>query len=156
MTEEQEPQEDAVDWARMESETTGGEPQWQHLTPEMLARRLLWDIAPCQMAAEVAAFMGLPPASQEIEEMEHTQSHQRLAASGPVVPFIGELTKYATHAVVGATIMSSEEQVDEDERQHVVERLYPMIYQSTLAVVAELIDIGAIHLPHFRMVPLDV
>lgn len=147
-----------VDWARMENETSGDEPQFQVLSPEMLARRLLWDVVPCPLAVKVGAFMGLPPASEEIEDMEHQQSHQRLQQAYPTVPFIMEFAKHATKAVVGANILGmsdDEPEVTEEEKDEITVKLYPMIYQTALAMVAELIDVGILHLPHYQFVTVE-
>lgn len=147
---------DEIDWSAMEAEVSdlssveGLAPEYQVLTMDMLAKRLLWDVVPCAMAEDVRDYLGYAPTSPDVEDMEHKQSHQRLAKVGPIVPFLEQMARMVTPAVVSAMILGSDDQehTTESDRNDAVEKLSPVVFASTLAILSELMDMGLVHLPH--------
>jgi hypothetical protein len=156
VTEETNP-EDAVDWSQLEDAATdGGDLGPRLLTREMLAARILWDVIPCDMVDGVSRYMGLPPSSDDVREMDHEQAHERLAQVGTLAPVMAELAMHATKSVVAGTIYGSHEDsgtplMELKDREEMNERTFPMIYQSVAAVIAELVDVGILHLPHYGL-----
>lgn len=149
---------DAVDWSKLEHNFAADEdgnvpPQHVHrqtISPEMLAKRLLWDVTPCELATEVARALGLPPTSDEVEKMEHRESHRRLMGASPLAPFIQPMASEATSAVLGAIMVTHDMSVEADGEiiAESAERLLPVVSQASYAIVANLIDMGLLHLPH--------
>lgn len=140
--------ENGFDWDRFEQEHPDIDPS-QVITPDMLKRRIAWDVVPCEIAAEVINHMGLMPGSTEVAEAEHEQSHLRLEGVKPLLPYLDNMARYSAEAVVSAMIVSADEDLDDpSEREAAVARLAPVVYMSAWGIVAELIDTGVIHLAH--------
>jgi hypothetical protein len=139
--------EEEVDWAKMEA-SAGGEDLPVVLSDEMLRKRIMWDVTPCDLAEAVRERMGLAGASEDVEEMEHAESHQRLVAMAAILPAIVTLSSYATEAAVTSIIMDSHPDAPEQIRRDVVESTELMIRAATMGVIAELLDIGLLHTTH--------
>lgn len=148
---------ESIDWSQMEHNVSGegredlpeGVESVHIISPEMLAKRLLWDISPCSLAVDAGKVLGLPPASPDVEDMEHTESHQRLTGAALAAPFIQEMARHASNAVVAAIITASGAEAPQEDRDESAQRLEPVIFQSAFAIIAEMIDMGILHLPHF-------
>jgi hypothetical protein len=144
-----------VDWDKMEDSVSDGTlpPGYEHtvLSPEMLAKRLVRDVVPCDMAVAVADLLGLHRASEDVEDMEHVQSHMRLNDAGLIVPFLSLLAPHAAAAGAAALVVGAgaTDDISPEDLRTSVERLTPMIYATSLSVIAELIDIGVLHTPHY-------
>lgn len=147
-----------IDWSEMEHLANTGSvegapeptaPQSLIITEEMLAKRILWDVAPCNLVPEVAELLELPGGSKDVQEMEHHQSHARMHDLAPIAMLLGEISGHITRSILAATIVANgvEDEVDEEEFAAQASRLYPAILQSNLTVLAELIDIGVLHFP---------
>lgn len=146
-----------VDWGAFEGQLNDIPASDEAIPPnmisvDMLAKRLLWDVAPCTIATEVAALLGQQPASEDVEEMEHEQSHQRLAAAALATPFIGEMARHAAAAAVGTVVLSTGVDIPPEELASAIDKLIPMIYQTSWSILAELVDIGVVHMPHYQWV----
>lgn len=145
-----------IDWTALEAEVAdataveGLPPEMTILTMDMLAKRLLWDVVPCPMAEQVRDYLGYAPTSEDVEDREHQESHQRLAKVGPILPFLDQMSHMVTPAIVGTMIVGSddEEHTSEEERNDAIAKLQPVLYQTTLAILSELMDMGLLHLPH--------
>lgn len=116
------------------------------ITDDMLRRRLTWDIVPCTIAVDVIKRMGLPDASEEVEETEHRESHLRMAALEPVIPVIQVMAVHAAESAGFATLVANggEDAYTEAE----IERIALLIFQSSLAIISEMNDVGFLHMPH--------
>jgi hypothetical protein len=157
VSEHEDPNRD-VDWEAFEhqiADAEEGKPRVSvhTVTPEMLAKRLVWGVAPCTHAAEVAQFLGLHPASEEVEDMEHQEAHQRLLEVEPMLPILQQLAYHASRAVVGSMIVSGgdQENVSEVDRDEAATRLMPVVYQTCWAILGEMMDIGMLHTPHILL-----
>lgn len=154
-----------VDWSEMEflannNGSVEGAPEPAEgsvgitvLSPDMIARRLLWDVAPCELVSEVASYLALPPISEDVENKEHEESHKRLQEAGIIAPLILAFSVAATRAVVGTMIVGHGETedapVDGEVYDSAFTKLQPVAFQVTLAVIAEMMNIGMLHTPHF-------
>jgi hypothetical protein len=159
VSEHEDPNRD-VDWDAFEHQIAGtaeGQPRIQTnvVTPEMLAKRLVWGVTPCSHAAEVAQYLGLHPASDEVEKMEHEEAHQRLLEVDALLPILQQLAYHASRAVVGSMIVVGDDvdNVSEEDRDEAATRLMPVIYQTSWAILGEMIDMGMLHTPHIMFVP---
>jgi hypothetical protein len=143
---------DSVDWSKLEQEhfdpgTPAHAPNVQIISPQMLAKRVLWDVVPCSMATDVSKLLGLPPASEDVEEMEHQESHRRLVAASMVAPFVQAMAQDAAQSVVAALSLSEFNEIDDQERLEAAARLFPMLFQTAYAIIGNLMDVGLLHLP---------
>lgn len=139
---------DQFDWDQFEKDHPDIDPA-QVVTPDMLKRRIAWDVAPCDVAAEVIKFMGLTPGSDEVAETEHVQAHRRLEAVKPILPYLDNMSRYAADAIVSAMIVSADPDADvEAEKDAALERLTPVVYMAAWGILAELLDSEVVHLAH--------
>lgn len=115
------------------------------VSPDMMRKRITWDIAPCDSAEQVAIKIGLQPASSEVEEMEHFQSHGRLQAVAMLAPVIQMTSVFSAEVVRGAMMVEHGDAIG-DEQILEAEKLAPLIFATALAIIAELNDVGLIHL----------
>jgi hypothetical protein len=113
----------------------------------MLAKRVLWDVVPCSMATDVANLLGLPPTSEDVEEMEHQESHRRMVAASLVAPFVQAMAQDAAKSVVAALSLSELNEIDDEEREDAASRLYPMLFQTAYAIIGNLMDVGILDFP---------
>jgi hypothetical protein len=113
------------------------------ITSQQMMKRLIWDVAPCPVASEVAKKVGLSPASPDVEEMEHTEAHFRLAiverALGPMLTMMSGMS---VRAALEATEVAHGEEARTDPES--ASYLHALVYQAILGILAELQDVGAI------------
>lgn len=125
------------------------------LSPEMITKRMVWDMVPCAMAVDVSKQLGLQPASDDVEEMEHLASHARLVASATLFPVVQVLSQDAVKAAIYAMLMASEDadsldsdgNVNEEAAMERVINIFPIVLQTVFAVVSELQDTGLLVSP---------
>lgn len=115
------------------------------LSADMLRRRLVWDTVPCSIATDVMLAMELPPASEEVEETEHDGAHARMDGIEPIVKVLYQLTSYTTEAICAAMMVSLGERISNSDIME-IEKIHPLLFQSTVAVLSELVDIGIVEL----------
>ncbi|MER5754319.1 hypothetical protein [Streptomyces sp. NPDC002088] len=113
-------------------------------TPQMLVKRLLWDIVPCDQTERLIPLMKLSPDSPEVAEMEHRASHERVAQLMPLremldllVPLVSGIT--ASAMLVNSGISSDEESAVALQRHHST-----VVRAGVVAVLANLLDMGII------------
>lgn len=141
---------DSVDWNKLEQESasTMG-PTIVPISPEMLAKMLVWDTVPCDHAVEVGNFLGLPSASDEVEKMEHDESHHRLLAARLVAPYVNLMSGHASRAIVGSMIVGhgEAEHADRSDVADAASKLEAVIFQASYSIIAELLDTGYLRYP---------
>lgn len=115
------------------------------LDENMLRRRIVWDVTPCSIAEDVIKAMGLPPASEEVEETEHQEGHARMNELLPVIPVILQLSYFATEAVRESIVHALSPLGVSPEAVMDVDALHPVVLAVTMAVIAEMVDVNAIH-----------
>lgn len=152
--------ESSVDWSELEADATSDQtngPGPLILTTEMVDRRFLWSIVPCDIAQETAKYLGLPPISQDVEEMEHLAAHARLNELGSLMPMIFLMNKVAVRMAVSTMIVGHNDQeqapVNEGLFNAAVDQYELPTFSIVRAVIAELISMGLVHTPH--LVTLD-
>ncbi len=148
-----------IDWDHMEHMAThdeSGAPAFVEpaleLSVEMVQRRVLWDTVPCQQAVEVAKYLELPATSDDVETMEHTQSHVRLLDVAVLRPLVLALADASARSITGAMVVAGGDKdhlpLTGEVYTDMYEKLQPVIYMSSLSMLAELVDIGVVHMPH--------
>lgn len=137
--------EDDIDWDQLAE--AGFKPE-DVVTPNQMRRRILWDIVPCDSAGDVMRVLGVSPGSDEVEDLEHKESHARVANIGMVLGYITEMSSHAADTLV-ASFTAAGMPVSEEEAELSRQRMAPMIDASARAIVAELVDLGILHTPHF-------
>jgi hypothetical protein len=117
----------------------------RQITPEMLQRRIVWDLVPCNQVAEVAAKIGLSGASPDVEEMEHHAAHERLGVVwGTIGPLIHNMAVLATRAVSATVDVSNGEEGYLGQEQEMF--LHSVVAYASASIVAELQDMGMLQL----------
>lgn len=127
-------------------ETSGN----QVITPAMMRKRVIWDVAPDEYAVAVARRLGLNPASPDVEDMEKAEAYRRLQPVGILAPVLNDLALHSAEAV-RAAMMEVHGDDYGDSPSMEIEVLAAFIAQSSAGILAELIDIGALHLPHYTI-----
>jgi len=113
----------------------------------LLMRRIAWDIIPCEEVADLFPKLGLVPASDEVFDMEHDESHRRIDLCGPLVNYI-EVFAEITNQVIKAYMLRE----TEDEASGITAAYVELLVQQNLSVMrrgiyatlAQLLDTGVI------------
>lgn len=114
------------------------------ITPQQMMKRLVWDIVPCSVATQTAIKVGLSPASEDVEEMEHRSSHDRLRPIEPIGPMIQMMSGMAVRAALESTEVVHGEVASTDPESAMY--LHGLVYQATVGILAELHDAGILEL----------
>lgn len=136
---------DEFDFEKAEQDVSGEGPTLIRVEPDMLKRRVTWDMVPCYMAEAVIAKVGLQPASDEVEETEHHSSHARLNEIIPYAPILLNIAQYASEAACSAIMVSAEEDGQNTDDIVSPDVLSAIVFNSMVTVLAELNDVGLIH-----------
>lgn len=123
------------------------------ITPVMMRKRILWDAVPCGMAGDVMRDLNMSPGSEEVEDMEHGLSHARLEQVSPLSDLLHELSHHVAAAVTSAIMVGAREDdpdltVEDSLREESERKMQPIIEVGARSILAELIDLGFVHLPH--------
>jgi hypothetical protein len=113
-------------------------------TPQMLTKRLAWDIVPCSEVEALLPLMGLSPDSAEVSEMEHEASHDRIEQLTPLKEMLALLIPLVSGITASAMLVNSGNSVDE-ETAAVLQRHHSVVVRAgVVAVLANLLDMGII------------
>lgn len=151
-----------VDWEKMEYAVNNGGstegapdtniPEHILLSEDMVLQRMLWDTAPHELYEDVAAYLRMPPSSEEVLEKEHMDSHHRTLRVLIVAPPVDMLARLAAKTIMGTmTVMNGEAEstpYDGEEFTDAVERLEPVLFNVSLSVIGLLVEWGLLHTPH--------
>lgn len=122
------------------------------LTPEMVAKRVTWNVAPHDHAAEISAYMGLPAVSDEILEKEHDEAHLRLQEAAVLLPAIHMLAVAAARSILATMVVMNEVadgiEMDSEDFNESAEKLEAVLFEGTVSTFVELMDWGLLHTPH--------
>lgn len=111
-------------------------------TPQMLVKRLLWDIVPCGDVKKILPLMNLTPDSDEVSEMEHRASHERLNEIEPMGELLDLLLPLVSGITASAMLVNSGASVDE-ETAALLQRHHSVVVRAgVVAVIANLLDMG--------------
>ncbi|MFF1701302.1 hypothetical protein [Streptomyces sp. NPDC058252] len=113
-------------------------------TPQMLVKRLLWDIIPCPDVDKMLPLMKLTPDSEEVREMEHRASHERLQEIMPLKDMLDLLTPLVSGITASAMLVNSGIQADEETAVALQRHHSQVVRASLVAVIANLLDMGII------------
>lgn len=119
-------------------------PQVALFTPQMLTKRLLWDIAPCEDVETLIPLIGLTPDSRDVSEMEHQASHERIYQLAPLREMLALLLPLVSGITASAMLVNSGNPVDE-EAAEILKRHHSVVVRAgVVAVLANLLDMGII------------
>ncbi len=111
----------------------------------LLKRRLIWDIIPCDKVPEYLPTFGLVPASQDVSEMEHKESHRRIDGIAPIIQALDLLSCEAGMVAKEGILLSQGRDVTSRDRE--ILRAQSVIDIAVVrSVVANLLESGLIHL----------
>lgn len=112
------------------------------LTPVML-RRFAWDIMPCPEVPDLLTALGLTHGTPEGMDMDHRDSHQRLAPVFPLEPYLQRFAEVL--GVVTSTAMTQKAGVDLGEDSvKFAEQEANTILAGARAIIAQFIESGVL------------
>jgi hypothetical protein len=113
-------------------------------TPQMLTKRLLWDIVPCGEVEALIPLMNLTPDSPDVSEMEHEASHDRIDQLAPLREMLALLIPLVSGITASAMLVNSGNSVDADTAA-VLQRHHSVVVRAgVVAIIANLLDMGII------------
>uniref|UniRef100_A0AAU3I5R7 Uncharacterized protein n=1 Tax=Streptomyces sp. NBC_01393 TaxID=2903851 RepID=A0AAU3I5R7_9ACTN len=113
-------------------------------TPQMLTKRMAWDIVPCTEVEALLPLMGLTPDSKDVSDMEHSASHARIDALAPLKEMLALLIPIVSGITASAMLVNSGKSVDE-ETAAILQRHHSVVVRAgVVAVLANLLDMGII------------
>ncbi|MDX3260728.1 hypothetical protein PV336_16025 [Streptomyces sp. MI02-2A] len=113
-------------------------------TPQMLTKRLLWDMVPCSQVASFLPLMNLVPDSEDVSEMEHRASHERIQRVVPLKDMLDVMTPLVSGITASVMLVNSGIKADE-ESAIALQRSHAMVVQRALvAVLGNLLEMGII------------
>ncbi|RZU35965.1 hypothetical protein EV284_3448 [Streptomyces sp. BK022] len=113
-------------------------------TPQMLTKRLAWDIVPCSEVERLIPLMGLTPDSPDVSDMEHKASHDRIDALAPLKEMLALFIPIVSGITASAMLVNSGNSVDE-ETAAVLQRHHSVVVRAGIvAILANLLDMGII------------
>jgi hypothetical protein len=113
-------------------------------TPQMLTKRLLWDIVPCGEVEALIPLMNLTPDSPEVSEMEHQASHDRIDQLTPLREMLALLIPLVSGITASAMLVNSGNSADADTAA-VLQRHHSVVVRAgVVAIIANLLDMGII------------
>jgi hypothetical protein len=119
-------------------------PQVDIYTPQMLVKRLLWDIVPCPQVPQMIPLMKLSPESPDVAEMEHRASHERLAQVLPLKEMLDVLGPLVSGITASAMLVNSGISADEETAVALQRHHSSVLRAGMVAVLANLLDMGII------------
>ena len=109
----------------------------------ILTRRYAWDTLPCDAVEDIMPALGLPPSSDEGADIEHAESHRRVAMVYPLETFLvqssGVLGKILARAMSDAAGVTDNLG---DGMTPFAEQNAEVVLASARAVIAQLMDEG--------------
>jgi len=113
-------------------------------TEATLRQRLAFDIAPDAMLVSEPDGLGLHACSQEVFDAETEASRLRRNNIGPAMPLLSILSRLSSEVLNAAMLLRQQEDPDLD-----IDEVTPeQIYAATSGILANLVDMGFVHLPH--------
>lgn len=131
-------------WGKDQESAEEEEPQVTLYSPQMLAKRLLWDIVPCDAVAVMVPLMNLLPSSEEVDEMEHQASHERMENVRQLMPLIETLTPLVSGITASAMLVNSGVNADAELALALKKQHSQVVRASSIAILANLLDMGII------------
>lgn len=129
---------------RKKEEAQPDEPEVDYYSPQMLAKRLLWDIIPDEDIPQFVPLMGLVPDSPDVAELEQEASHARLAAVAPLLYLLEHFAPLASGITSSAILVNSGERLSEELARSLFLQHRQIILASSVAIIANLLDMGVL------------
>ena len=111
-------------------------------TVPLLVRKMVWDILPCEEVDMLFPVLGLTSSSDDVAEMEHEESHDRLDLVRPVINDVEIYAAVAANIYSNALIESVSEKVSPAHRAILDEQNLMLVRGGVIAVLAQLLDTG--------------
>lgn len=111
----------------------------------LMKRRFAWDVLPCPMVPGFLSHLGLLPGSEGGNNLEHRQSHVRMAQVEPIIGTVTTFSRMAARSAATA-ILEGQGLVGVEDSDPKMEHYLNLVTTCTAAVIANLIDNGVIHL----------
>lgn len=114
----------------------------------MWLRKFSWDIIQCADVQNMQKTIGLTPTDQESAELEHLESHRRMARVSALEPVVDDwsslVAKVLTAYLLDISSESIKAQVTEEVNIKLTRQNAEVLRIGTLAIVASLLETGVI------------
>lgn len=124
---------------------TAVDPEYVADPDKIIKRQMVWDLLPCAEASSFIPKMGLLPASDSGDLVEHAFSHARMNLLAPIIIAVNELSDLAGE-VAGRAILDVQGHEIEDESDPHLEQYKMVVAGCTQTVIAHLLDSGVLHI----------
>lgn len=110
----------------------------------LIKRRMVWDTVPCALVTRVLTAVGASPASEEILDHEHKESHRRLNQLAPIDQTLQFMCKMSAESIFHSIVETQSVAVSKEQIDVSVNQIRDVALSATKAVIAGLIDDGLI------------
>ena len=111
---------------------------------QSLYRQMAWLLSPCEQAEKAMVQHGLVPASPEVADLEHANSHAVLNGIRPILGPLSLAGQLASSVVTDLRLVNHD--VDDEDVEEDRVFLNSVITQSIMSSVAFLLDLGILEL----------
>lgn len=111
-------------------------------TVPVLVRKMVWDILPCDEVEELMPALGLIAAGEDVADMEHEESHDRLDLCHPLINEIEIYSTVAADIMTKAFIEAVADDVSSAHEAIFQEQNLMLLRGGVIAVLAQLLDTG--------------
>jgi hypothetical protein len=108
----------------------------------VLLRRFAWDTMPCPLVNDLLTKLGLTHGSEEGQEVDHRESHQRLAAVWPLEQFFRRFSEVLGVVAATAMLQAKGIELEGDQSVQFANQNASVILASARAMVAQLMYSG--------------
>lgn len=108
----------------------------------LLVRKMVWDILPCDEVEELFPALGLTPSGEDVADMEHEESHERLSMVEPLSGVVEVYSAVAADVMTKAFVNSVDEDVPPAHEAIFREQNQMLLSAGVIAVIAQLLDTG--------------
>lgn len=113
---------------------------------EAIERQMVWDIFPHDaIDNDLFETLGLGPSSDEGWEFEHGLSHARVDGVEGILDLVATLSTMSATLIARAILAGASDEVSEEVVQIFREQVEAHVTAGTLAVIMELVSIGAMN-----------
>jgi hypothetical protein len=108
-------------------------------------RNLVWDTVPCDMARDFMPVCGLVPGSDDVTDMEHRESHDRLGRLQHLGPRLYRDCEAATRVITAIMLRRDlSDETDPGIVEFVEAQNAAVIHKAVLAILAGLVADGTV------------
>lgn len=111
-----------------------------------LLRKVAWDVLPCEEAKDYLRVLGLVPASYEGAEVEHQDSHVRMALQEPLRERIAVFSELSAKVLAALALKLTEDPEPGELVELVITQFTQTIQVGASVIIANLLEQGQLQL----------